>query len=323
MRQIQCEEQGCLRSKPRLVLAGFLAVTLVSSLPIAAEAQTALRWRLSPGDAFKVHVEQQTTSDVSFSGKQAVTQIDLTIDLTWKVTAADAEGFQVTQAIDRLQVKMTPAKGVAIGYDSADAKRLTGAAKDLETALKLLVGAKVAITMSDRGEILSAKVASYAANTANAAAGATQPAFSAASVQQLLKQSLVVLPANDVNPGDTWTTSTDIVSALGEFKQQTTYKLADAIEQDGRQVASIESATKLEPVVTAVGAPTKAGAKPAARPSLKSHEQNSTIQFSAEAGRVMQAESTQKLVTERPYRDTTIVVTLSSKQTTTIEPVRP
>jgi len=177
--------------------------------------------------------------------------------------------------------------------------------------------------MSDRGEILSAKLADVAAkgatDPADAAAGAAQPAISAAAVQQLLKQSLIVLPEGEVAAGDTWTTSTDIASALGEFKQQTTYELGASVVSVGTIVVRIESTTKLEPVAAAT-APTTTASKSAAKPSLKSHEQSGTINFRPEAGRVVSAESTQKLVTERPYRDTTIVVTLSSQQTTTIEP---
>ncbi|HEX5106410.1 MAG TPA: hypothetical protein VFV87_21470, partial [Pirellulaceae bacterium] len=52
--------------------------------------------------------------------------------------------------------------------------------------------------------------------------------------------------------------------------------------------------------------------------SLKSHEQSGHIDFSLDQGRLVSAEQSQKLATERRYRETTIAVTLSSKQTTTM-----
>jgi len=57
--------------------------------------------------------------------------------------------------------------------------------------------------------------------------------------------------------------------------------------------------------------------------NVKSHGQSGTILFAPEQGRVAEAEQTQKLVTERSYRETTIVVTLSSKQKTTVRPAAP
>jgi hypothetical protein len=57
-------------------------------------------------------------------------------------------------------------------------------------------------------------------------------------------------------------------------------------------------------------------------PTIKEHAQSGTVRFSIDQGRVVSAEQEQKLITERPYRETTIVVSLSSKQTTTIKPVK-
>ena len=53
---------------------------------------------------------------------------------------------------------------------------------------------------------------------------------------------------------------------------------------------------------------------------IKEHQQQGTIFFSSKLGRLIEAEQTQTLVTERPYRETTIIVTLTSKQTTTLKP---
>jgi hypothetical protein len=53
---------------------------------------------------------------------------------------------------------------------------------------------------------------------------------------------------------------------------------------------------------------------------IKTHEQTGTILFSADEGRVVEGEQKQKLVTERAYRETMIVVTLSSVQKTRVTP---
>ena len=55
--------------------------------------------------------------------------------------------------------------------------------------------------------------------------------------------------------------------------------------------------------------------------NIKDHQHSGTVLFSIEDGRLVEIDQTQKLVTERPYRETTIVVTLSSTQKTTVTPV--
>jgi hypothetical protein len=120
-------------------------------------------------------------------------------------------------------------------------------------------------------------------------------------VQQLLRRPLVVLPEKVVTSGDEWTTTSDLQTAAGAFKQQTTYRLKGTAEQGGKTVQRIEMSSKIDPQV-------------------KEQKHNGTILFSADEGRVVEAEQTQRLVTERPYRETAIVVTLSSTQKTTVKP---
>jgi len=91
-------------------------------------------------------------------------------------------------------------------------------------------------------------------------------------------------------------------------------------ERDGQPIARLEMTAKLDPVAAAVPpAKLPPGKKPApGKLAVKSHEQSGTILFAVNQGRVSEAEQTQKLVTERLYREATIVVTLSSQQKTTV-----
>src|SRR5438046_690098 len=52
---------------------------------IPALAQTPLRWNLKPGESLAVTIDQTTDSDVSFTGKKAMTKIELTLVLGWNV----------------------------------------------------------------------------------------------------------------------------------------------------------------------------------------------------------------------------------------------
>lgn len=272
-------------------------------------AQTLLRWQLKPGETFTVAVAQQTSSQVAFSGKQTTTAIDLAMDLTWQVTAAGENGIAIKQTIQRLVFKLNSPKAGSVEYDSAQQANPTGPARDVAAAVKPLLGAEIELTMDDRGQVKAVKPIGEVAEKLLAAGKEEEGVFSTKAIQQLLRQPLAILPEKPVAMGDSWTNTAEIDAAAGRFKQETTSMLAGEVEQAGQKLLKIEQKWTLTP------------ADPAAKPSLtlKSHQQTGRLLFDAAAGRLASAEQTQKLVTERPYRETTIVVTLSSTQKTTVK----
>jgi hypothetical protein len=297
----------------RLMLA--IAATCLIARPAAA--QSPLRWKLSEGEQLVILVEQHTTSDVSFSGKQLSTTIDLKLDMLWEVTAVKPGEIELKQTIRQIQLKLQPAGAAALEYDSASKAWPAAQARDLATAISPLIGAELSVTMNGRGAIQEVKAANEAAEQLLAGESAAgRAAFSKAHLRQLLGQSLIIFPEKSVAEGDSWTSDTNLTAALGEFKRQTTYTLAGLEEREGTSLAKIESTTKLEPVAPQGGG---TAAKPAAAPKVKSHEQTGTILFDPESGKLVEANETQELVTERPYRDTTIVVSLKSEQKTTLK----
>ena len=84
-------------------------------------------------------------------------------------------------------------------------------------------------------------------------------------------------------------------------------------------LTQIELAGTLAPQIDAAAAtpaPAAAGKKPPL--VLKSSELTGKLLFDAEAGRLVSAEQQQTLATQRPYRETTIDVKLTSTQTSTL-----
>jgi hypothetical protein len=300
----------------RTIYIGLAIATV--GFPCAAHAQTPLRWKLEPGQSLVVEVRQRTTSHVGFSGKMAEAKIDLTVEYVWSVGEAADTGTTITQKIDRIVLQLDTKAGT-LKYDSADPKRPSGPARDVADAVQPILGAQIAIVMTARGEIRSAKPANEAAEKLFAAGGAADPpgVFSKKSVETLLRQPLAVLPEQAVDENETWTVISDLDAAAGKFKQTTTYRLAGTEEQEGQQLLRVEHSATLEP---AAAPPKPDGA--AVPLVLKSHEQSGHYLFSPDLGRLVSASQTQKLTTERPYRETTIVVTLDSTQTTTIKPAK-
>jgi hypothetical protein len=271
-------------------------------------AQTTLRWKLAPGQKLAVAMTQKTTSEVAYSGKKTSTAIDLSAELTWKVLGAENDQFTIEQSLDRMTLVIeAPAVG-RVEYDSDPQARNPASAGEIAAAVKPFLDTKIEITMNDRGEIVAAKPLAPVPMGEIKPDAAIASLFSKQTVQQLLKQSLVVLPQDPVTRGDTWTTSSDLASAMGKAKQTTTYRYAGAAaDEDAGRLDRIAFTTKLELTPAA-----------AAKQTLKEHQQTGTIEFDSAAGRVVSAEQSQKIVTERPYAATTIVVTLDSSQNTTV-----
>jgi hypothetical protein len=287
-------------------------VTLLVGLLSArtAPSQTLLQWKLELGEQLKIKTTQQTMSDVAYGGKKTTTHIDLAIELAWQVIAADAGTIRMKQTVTRVSADIRTPDGARLTYDSASSAKPTGRTRDLADALLQLVGGEFEIAMNQRGEIVEVKPANKPAeNLISQGDAAQQPAAARQAIQQLLKQPLALLPESSVRPDDTWTAESELDTAMGKAKQKTTYRFTGVEEQDGRKLERIESSTTLG----------IEGNTPDARKlRIKEHQQTGTLWFDSAAGRLVSAEQSQKLVTERPYRDTTIVVTLESKQQTKV-----
>lgn len=281
-----------------------------------ASGQTLLRWKLKADDALRLTIQQETESQVAFSGKSATTKIELAVELDWLVTAANDKEIKLNQTLRGVKLKLQSPEGGLIEYDSAAEAKPTGPSREMAASIQPLIGMELAVTMTPRGEVVAAEPANKAAeDLLDDAKPGEQAGASRAQVQQLLKQSLVVLPEKEVALNDTWTNTSSLSGAAGEFQQATTYRLAGLNDQGGNSVAQLEMSAKLD-LAAGKSAPGKKAA--AGKLRVKDHQQQGTIAFAVSEGRVIEAEQTQKLVTERPYRDVTIVVTLVSKQTTKV-----
>ena len=309
----------------RKVCGTGLTATLVALAAVnGAFAQTPLRWKLQTGELFTLQVDQQTKTNVGFSGKSAETTIDLGMTLGWKVAAADEKSLTIEQTVERITFRIDSPMAGKLEVDTAARSRPTGQARKIVDAIGPLIGAKFEIAISPRGEVQSARPVGEAAEKLFAESGPEEAGvFSATAVRTLLKQPLAVLPAEAVDEGATWTSTSELAASLGAFTQTTNFTLAAPVERDGRTLAQIDLAGTLAPKIDAARA-----AAPAAAPAtggkpplvLKSSELTGKMLFDADTGRLVSAEQQQTLATERPYRETTITVKLTSTQTSTLSP---
>lgn len=302
----------------RFGLVLTLAILLVSASP--ALAQKNLRWKLAAGDQLQVDVNQQTTSSVIIPGnamKSVKTKMEMTLETLWTIESADEKQIKISQTVKRLAVKLQIGDANPIAYDSAPKTPPVGAAKDFATAAKPLLeeGSALIVTMDTRGEVLSAEPSKKLAELWKIP-GAKVPggAGSKESVEDLLKRSIVLLPEMRVTADDAgkakWIKEREVEIAIGKVKQSTEFVYAGEVEEGGKKLDKIDFTSKLTLV--------PGGAK-SLKLTLKEQTQTGHALFSAEQGRVVSAEQTQHLVTEAPYRETLITVTVDSTVKTTIK----
>lgn len=305
---------------PRLRVEFVLGVAILFANSSPALAQKTLRWKLQPGDQFAVTVSQQTTSTVAIGSKPVKTSMELTLETHWSVESADEKQAKITQTVKRLAMKMQVGDAAAIAYDSADKASPVGTAKEIATAVKPLLeeGSSLIVTMNLRGEVLSAEPSAKLAELwKSPSAKAPGGAGGRESTQELLRRSIVLLPEAAVSAADAgkanWSKEREVEIPIGKVKQTTDFVYGGEVEDGGQKLDKVDFTSKL---VLSPG-----GAK-ALKLTLKDQKQTGHALFSSEAGRVVSAEQTQTLVTEAPYRETMITVTVESTVKTVVSPVQ-
>lgn len=290
------------------VLSGFVGLLFAITSVAPAGAQTLLRWKLKPSESLHVAIEQHTDSSVTFTGKSAKTDIHLTLVLGWNVVSADDAAFKIRQTIERIHQKLATSQGGIIEFDSASNAKPTGQSRDLADALRPLVGAEFEMTMTPRGEVTAMVPSNDSAKALLAAleSSAAGDAAAKAAVEQMLRRPLLVLSEKPIANGDTWSVASERPTAAGPLTINTTYTLSSLTEQNGKPMANIG--------ISATFIPAPGGQLTVKSPPNHSGE----IQFNVADGRLIEIKQKQKLTTERPYRETTISVTLDSTQTTTM-----
>lgn len=294
----------------RSVGFAMLFAALVFAAP-AARAQSTLAWKLKEGEQFDLHVEQQSDSTVNVVNKTTKTSIEMTLDSTWLVESACGGSAKIRQTVRRVQVKVQPPDAPPVVYDTAAPGQPTGPQKDLAAAVGPLVdpAASILLTMNERGEFAAAELSPQLAKLWAVGNGdaADKQAAAQRSLDALLKQPLVILPAKSVAPGDKWESTRELVTPSGKFSQKAEYTYDGRQDADGKMADAISFSATLTP---AAGGKLK----------IKEQSQTGTILFDGSAGRLQSSEQKQKLITETPYRDATITVTIESRIARTLTP---
>lgn len=288
----------------RFSLVGCISILvpslLASWLVEPAQAQNTLRWKFEQGQSLRMELNQTLETETAIAAKPVRTSVAVTLGLLWNIGEVDnTGGATIAQSIEFLSLRMSVPPGEVLEFDSRSDVRPTRAVKELADKLRPLVGAKFTAKLDARGRVTDVVIP---AETKTALEGGekkgdARPIFTAARLEQLLRQATAVLPEAPVKPGDSWSESTTVASSLGELKQITTFTYTGEVTEGADAFDAVKIVGKLELP------------KPPTDPaSLAIKEQSLTgsYQFHRATGRVTALEIKQVLKTESKQRETTI-----------------
>jgi len=235
------------------------------------------------------------------------------LQISWTIDSVDPSGeAQITQRFERFAVTMKSGNAEPIEYASDSARKPSGSAAEIAAAVAPVIGADISVTMTDRGAIRAVKLSDAAAEAfASVESPALKQLFSAEGISKLLGQAAVELPEQAVATDGSWTSSFTTPSPLGTLKQDRTYTLVAGDDSNGETLERINITGRLE-----IGASEQAPRKL----KLIDQELAGSMYFDAVAGRLVKSQTTQKLTTERPYREFKIKVQTTATTKTTISP---
>jgi hypothetical protein len=231
---------------PRLavVLALILAAGTVSS----ARAEKLLRWKFKTGDKNRFTMTQVMQSKVIFQEKPINTTMTNSLDFTWEVAAVDEKGVAtLTQAIDRVRLKMQGPQGMAFEYDSRADKKPEGLAGMIAPVFEAMVGKSFNVKMDGRGKVLEVKFPKGLLESLKKVPGASQAGamFTEESMKGMTEMG--VLPEKPVNSGDAWKQESTMKNPfLGEIKIEVTYRYLGTESRDGKELDKIGLEMKMQ-----------------------------------------------------------------------------
>jgi hypothetical protein len=273
-----CASTGRAASGAALAVALWLA-------PLAGRADAAtLRWKFKPGESFHYRQDQKTVTQLKAPNQEYKVTNTQTTDMTWKVGAVAADGTaEITQTIDRIQAKVDGPFG-SFEYDSKADKAPEGllAAQQVQL-IKAQVGAVFQYKMSPRGELSDVKVPESLVKTLKELTPAGAPGeLSEEGLKNMIHESSLALPAEDLTPGKSWVRPVKMPSPIGTMSFEKTYTYEGPA--DGAQKIGLKVKVSMEPA-----ADNKADVK------LGAQEGSGTFLFDNNAGRVASSNVAQKL----------------------------
>jgi len=299
----------------------FVVILSIPVSQVFAQADV-LQWKFQKGDHFDVTLVQTSKAETKVDSRETSIDNSTTIVMAWNVTdVADGGAATIEQSIVSIELAVAnpaiPAQ--AVKFDtSATADIVDEYSKSSKTLLKQikpLIGLKFNVVMLPTGEIKSIELPPETATAINQLPETVRlrSLFSAKGIKEILGASAIILPTKSLDQGDSWTDEKEVATAFGKFNRNRTYSLVGKKTVDGDELAEIRIDAAMVPVSEA------AAPGSALQGKLVSFSGSGNLYVDIENGFMKTSSFSNKLKTERPYREKQIetVVTNTIKMTLT------
>jgi hypothetical protein len=307
--------------------AGAAAVVGLAVGPREVAGAETLRWKLKPGDVLRYSIDEKTVSTFKVMGREFKSKRSQTINQSWNVKSVSANGdAEVTLRYDRVRMHIEQPPYMPFDFDSSaadvDAPEPFGS---LGKQIKAMGGAEITFRLKPSGAVEDVRIPEQTLKTLREGLGggsAVQGTFSEQGLkEQVVQSSPPPLPDGSVEPGKSWAPKplrvpfpplgTAVVSKVFTFEG------SDPKTPTLMRIA-LETKVALEPGENPAGPEAGAGAPPA---TITGQEGRGTFTFDADAGRITNSQSVQKLdVRAVGPGEQKIDQTMESTTTLTLQP---
>ena len=285
-----------------------LATTMVLLMAACVQAQVNTpAWKFEADTEFDVVLTQSTKIKSQVDSRVKNVDNQLTLNLNWKVNEVSDEGtatIEMTIASIQMRMQSMPnGVGKSIDIDTSSEAKKKGTEADLLKQLNPLVGAIVVIEISPRGEITKTEVPkdTLAALRNAPVSMKLRTILESDGIKDLFGQSAIVFPS-DLTEGKPWSTKNDLETGFGKFVATHTIEWTGNRNSGDNEIAQFKLSSSIDAV----------DERGPNEPKLVDFSGGGEFVFDVTEGHAVSSKSSNEMKTEQPYREKTIVTTVTT-----------
>jgi hypothetical protein len=239
-----------MQGKVSVALVGMaVGLSSLANLNGTEARASTLRWKFQPGETLHYVMDQKTVTTATAEGRDIKTTLSQTIYWDWSVKAVGSDGVaDLIQKITRIRTRIDSPFG-ALEFDSKDGKEPSvPGASAIVPLIKALVGAEFSFKMSPMGELSDVKVPQQVSAVIRdaGAEGRGPTMFTEDGLKNMIKESSLGLPKEDLAEGKGWTKQTSVPSPIGTMSLDKTFTYRGPDPQAGRGMEKITLQTRVD-----------------------------------------------------------------------------
>ena len=296
----------CVQSTSLLVLIALVA----SVTSQTAQAGKVLRFQFKEGQKFSSATNKTTEIKRNLLVQVIRIKESQGIEFLHTVEGIDSAGIAtISQKISRLRLEMPGPLLTQIKFDSANKATQLGLLTPVQPLVQALMAAEFKVKMAPTGQVVDVELPANLFQQLQGMPGANliQGMLNVDNFKQMLTQSVMVLPAKEVNKGDTWDNSFSFDTPQGKQKMGIEYTYIGEEQVAGKALDRINFVVELDFIKAANNGLTAAPIK------IKKQDSKGVVYFDNYRGQVVRSNLVQTLQVEGTVNGTRITQVVNTK----------